>query len=184
MIYSGSGYWTTKYCLAQLTLTGDDPMIAENWKKENKPFFTLSSEVNGCGHASYFKDTEGTRWVCYHAYVGSDTSSGRFAFLEPYTIRDGKMVVGGGSGHPNPLSTEYTVKVNPKPAAEKISGFDKMNVPLTPQKPEETTAPGEDPVSPTPSGSPYLVYYVVCGVLVAAALTVLFFTLRKPKGKQ
>ncbi len=184
VIYSGSGYWTTKYCLAQLTLTGDDPMIAENWKKENKPFFTLSSEVNGCGHASYFKDAEGTRWVCYHAYVGSDTSSGRFAFLEPYTIRDGKMVVGGGSGHPNPLSTEYTVKVNPKPAAEKISGFDKMNVTLTPQKPEETAAPGEDPVSPTPSGSPYLVYYVVCGVLVAAALAVLFFTLRKPKGKQ
>ncbi|MBQ7171117.1 MAG: family 43 glycosylhydrolase [Clostridia bacterium] len=181
VIYSGSGYWTTKYCLAQLTLTGDDPMIAANWEKEKKPFFTLSSEVNGCGHASYFTDHEGTRWVCYHAYIGSDTSSGRFAFLEPYTIRDGKMVVGNGSGHPNALSTSYTVSLNPKPLADKISGFGKTSVSASPQTPEDTT--GNVPAVPDPSEPSYLIWYIFFGLLIAAAVAVILFTIRKPKQK-
>ena len=82
LMYTGSGYWTIYYQLGYLKFLGGDPMDASNWKKNPTPVFSLSDEVNGCGHGSYFKDHEGNYYVAYHGYIGKDTSSGRYAHIE------------------------------------------------------------------------------------------------------
>ncbi|MBQ7660442.1 MAG: family 43 glycosylhydrolase, partial [Clostridia bacterium] len=123
LMYTGSGYWTIYYQLGYLKFLGGDPMDAANWEKHKDSIFSLSEEINGCGHASYITDQFGTKWACYHGYVGKDTSSRRNSFIEPYIANADGVVIGNGSGHPAPLSTVYTVPLNPTPAAQKISGF-------------------------------------------------------------
>lgn len=108
VIYSGSGYWTKYYALGQLTLAGD-PEVYEDWIKEEEPIFSMSDSVFGCGHASYFKDAAGDRFICYHAYLSPDRTGGRYVFLERYTIRDGKVILGNGSGRPAPLTDLQTI---------------------------------------------------------------------------
>jgi len=123
IVYSGSGYWTTEYCLATLKYVGGDPLEITSWEKAKAPFLYKSAEINGCGHASYVTDTSGQGWVCYHAYIGKDTSSGRYAFVEPYTADKNGIVVADGSGHPAPIETVYTALLNPLPLAKRIRGF-------------------------------------------------------------
>ena len=128
--YSGSGYWTTYYCLSQIKHLGGDPLDINNYKKADEPFLvrekTLHEKsINGCGHASYIRDFDGGRWLCYHAYIGKDTKSGRYSFLEPYGIdENGNIYVGDGTGHPAPIDRTYTLRVNPMPLCYKIVGFD------------------------------------------------------------
>lgn len=128
--YSGSGYWTTHYCLAQIRYLGGDPLDINNYVKADEPFLVREKtlherSINGCGHASYIRDFDGGRWLCYHAYIGKDTKSGRYSFLEPYGVdADGSIYVGEGTGHPAPIDSTYTLRVNPMPLCYKISGFD------------------------------------------------------------
>ena len=126
VVYSGSGYWTTEYKLGQLKYLGGDPLDIQSWEKLPTPIFSKSDELNGCGHASYVTDTDGQGWICYHAYLGKDTSSGRYAFVEPYTADKDGVVIGSGSKHPESPSKVYTVNVNPTPLAEKIDRFDSV----------------------------------------------------------
>ncbi len=123
IIYSGSGYWTTEYQLGQLKYLGGDPLDINNWEKKPTSILYKSDEVNGSGHASYVRDHNGVDWICYHGYIGKDTSSGRYAFVEPYTADKNGVVIADGSGHPAPLSTVYTSKINPLPLSERASGF-------------------------------------------------------------
>ena len=125
IIYSGSGYWTVHYNLAQLKYIGGDPLEITSWQKAPQPILYKSDSINGCGHASYVTDTDGQGWVCYHAYIGKDTTSGRYAFVEPYFADKNGVVIADGAGHPAPIETEYTVNVNPLPLGKRISGFDK-----------------------------------------------------------
>ncbi len=131
--YSSSGYWTTYYCLSQLRYTEGDPLESSSYVKDKKPFLVREDtlherSVNGCGHASFVRDLDGGRWICYHAYIGKDTKSKRFFFLEPYSIDgDGNICVGNGSGHPSPLDTVFRIKANPMPLAQRIHGFDKKS---------------------------------------------------------
>ena len=104
LTYSGSGYWTPYYALGQLTLHGDPERI-EDWKKEKEPIFSMSDKVFGCGHASFFKDAAGDRFICYHAYLSREKGAKRYVFLERYRIEDGKIIIGNGSGKP----ADYTV---------------------------------------------------------------------------
>ena len=77
IIYSGSGYWTN-YGLGQLTWTGDDPLKTSSWNKfERNPILTVADrrgkhlpgvDMQGAGHASYFRDNDGKRLLVYHAY--------------------------------------------------------------------------------------------------------------------
>jgi len=127
IIYSGSGYWTTQYNLAQLKYIGGDPLEITSWEKKPEPILYKSDSINGCGHASYVTDTDGQGWVCYHAYIGKDTSSGRYAFVEPYFADKNGVVIADGSGHPAPIEKVYTVNVNPLSLGKRISGFDKIN---------------------------------------------------------
>lgn len=99
LTYSGSGYWTPYYALGQLTLLGD-PENEADWKKEKAPIFSMSDKVFGCGHASFFKDAAGDRFICYHAYLSREKGAKRYVFLERYRIEDGKIIIGDGSGKP------------------------------------------------------------------------------------
>ncbi len=126
IVYSGSGYWTTEYQLGQLKYLGGDPLDIRNWEKRPTSILRKSDEINGCGHASYVQDTAGQNWICYHAYIGKDTSSGRYAFVEPYFADKNGVVIADGSEHPAPINTVYETALNPLPLAEKISGFDSL----------------------------------------------------------
>ncbi|MBQ8837629.1 MAG: S-layer homology domain-containing protein [Clostridia bacterium] len=126
IIYSGSGYWTAKYQLGQLTYIGGpngDPTDINNWSKKPTSIFSQSAELTGCGHASYVTDTDGQGWICYHAYPKGDKS--RRAYVEPYYFTDEGVVIGDGSGHPAKMDTVYTANLNPLPVAERVSDFDK-----------------------------------------------------------
>lgn len=123
IVYSGSGYWTTAYCLASLRFLGGDPLAKASWEKAPEPFLTKSDSVNGCGHASYFTAPDGTSWVCYHAYIGKDAIGSRYSFVEPITADKNGIKVGNGSGNPAPIETVWTVNINPQPVREKLSGF-------------------------------------------------------------
>ncbi len=127
LMYTGSGYWTIYYQLGYMKLKkGSDPMVRSNWTKNPDPVFSLSDEVNGCGHASYFKDHNGDYWACYHGYLGQDTFSKRQAFVERIYVTSDGVSIGNGSGHPAPLSTVYTMSVNPMTLEQKIVGFDSV----------------------------------------------------------
>ncbi len=131
IIYSGSGYWTTEYQLGQLKYLGGDPLDINNWEKKPTSILYKSDEINGCGHASYVRDHNGDDWICYHAYIGKDTSSGRYAFVEPYHADKNGVVIADGSGHPAPIDKVYTLKNNPMPLLDKISGFDAVDTSIT-----------------------------------------------------
>ncbi len=127
--YAGSAYWTPYYCIGQLKLVGNDPMVASNWQKKSTPIFSQSSEVNGSGHASFVTDTDGNGWACYHGYItGDEVNTGRYAFVEPYSANSSGITIGNGSKMPAPLSTKYTVNVNPTPIADKLDGFTVLSV--------------------------------------------------------
>nr|MBQ5811594.1 S-layer homology domain-containing protein [Clostridia bacterium] len=125
LIYTGSGYWTTFYELGQMKFLGGDPKDVKNWEKKPTPILSKSQELNGCGHACNIIDTNGQGWLVYHAYTGTTTGSGRYAYAEPYYIVDGNVVIGNGSTHPESPKKVYTVPVNSTPIAEKVSGFSK-----------------------------------------------------------
>ena len=111
VIYSGSGYWTKYYALGHMVLDGTDPSDESHWTKDKNTIFSMSDEVFGCGHASYFEDAAGQRFIAYHAYLSPDRTGGRYVFLEPYRIEDGRVIIGNGTCKPAPLSTEQTIAV-------------------------------------------------------------------------
>ncbi len=120
IVYSGSGYWTTEYKLGQLKYLGGDPLDINNWEKLPTSIFSKSDKLNGCGHASYVTDTDGQGWICYHAYPGKDTQSGRNAYVEPYKADANGVVIGNGSTHPEDPAKVYTVNINSTPLGERI----------------------------------------------------------------
>ena len=115
IIYSGSGYWTN-YGLGQLTWTGEDPLKTSSWTKYAfNPIFTIADQrgrhlpgldLQGPGHASFFRDDAGKRFLVYHAYPynaseaekktdGEMLAPGakgkrRHAYVEPYRIDYGE----------------------------------------------------------------------------------------------
>ena len=123
IMYTGSGYWTIYYQLGYMKYLGGDPLDPANWKKNPTSILSLSDEVNGCGHGSYFRDHNGDYYIAYHGYLGKDTSGGRWLFVEQIHVESDRVWIGNDSGHPAPLSTVYTVSVNPMPLAKKIKGF-------------------------------------------------------------
>lgn len=123
MLYAASGYWTTGYKVGQMKYLGGDLLDISSWEKSPTAIFAKNSEVNGVGGLSALRTTGGERYIMYHGYLGKDTSSGRYCFLEPYTV-DAAGVHFGKDGHPSPLSTVQTLPQNPTPLSEKISGFD------------------------------------------------------------
>lgn len=133
LMYTGSGYWTTWYALGYLKFLGGDPLDADSWQKNPTPVLQreeplTDTSVNGSGHGSYFTDKDGQMWVAYHGYIGTDTSSKRFSFVEPIYVTANGVTVGTGTTHPASLSTKYTINVNPISLEEKIHGFNTLTV--------------------------------------------------------
>ena len=115
--YSGSGYWST-YGLGQLTWNGGNPLETSSWVKyKNNPIFSAKTAENlrGAGHASFFTDTSGNGFFCYHAYkYDKDTAtkaSSRDAYIEPYYI-DYTMDNGVGKGVIRPGINDNGVPAN------------------------------------------------------------------------
>ncbi|MCS3843169.1 family 43 glycosylhydrolase [Microbacterium sp. AK031] len=123
LAYSASGYWTIHYAIGYLRYIGGDPLDAANWEKNPTPIMSKNTEVTGTGTGPNFIDHEGTDWFLFQARPGPNTQTARYAFIEPYTADSNGLRIGDGSGHPAPLSTEYTMSVNPIPLGEKASGF-------------------------------------------------------------
>ena len=84
LIYCGGGYWAD-YGLGQMTLLRDgndyaDPVRSESWLKfEGNPIFSSSGspDARGAGHAFFFRDADGRRMACYHAYPVVDGVKGK-----------------------------------------------------------------------------------------------------------
>ncbi len=124
VVYCGSGYWTPGYKMGQMTYLGGDILSAESWEKSPVPIFSKSDEVCGVGIPRFLDAPDGkTRYIVYHGYLGKNTSSGRYYFVEPYTVDESGVHI-GEDGHPSPLSTTFTMPVNPMPLGEKVRGFD------------------------------------------------------------
>ncbi len=75
-VYAGNFSKSDDYVLGAIRLTGDDPMVAENWEKLPEPILkaNLEGHVYGPGHASFTKSPDGTEdWVIYHAAKASNS---------------------------------------------------------------------------------------------------------------
>jgi len=130
ILYVGSGYWTVYYAFGSMKYIGTDSNLLDinNWQRSSTPIFSRNSEVNGTGGPTLVTTPDGkTDLIMYHVYLGADTSSGRYAFLEPYTI-DESGIHWGVDGHPSPISTEFTLPLNATPLFKKIAGFDNFKV--------------------------------------------------------
>ena len=127
VLYAASGYWTTEYCVGQMKFLGGDLFDANNWEKSPQPVFSKNEEVNGVGGLSPVTTPDGReRYILYHGYLGSTTASGRYCFMEPYTV-DENGVHFGSEGHPSPLNTEFVLALNEMHLFKKISGFDQQH---------------------------------------------------------
>ena len=111
-----------------MTYLGGDLLAKESWKKSPQAVFSKNDEVCGVGGPSIFTSPNGkTRCILYHGYLGKDTSSGRYCFMEPYTV-DADGVHIGKDGYPSPLTTTFTVPLNTMPLGAKVSGFDNLGM--------------------------------------------------------
>ncbi len=126
MLYCGSGYWTTEYCLGQLKLVGDDPISYESWYKYPQPILTKNTEMNGTGHCCYTTSPDGSiNYIVYHAYMGNSNQGDRFMIAEEYTVTADGVQIGKANGKPAPLATVFEAKVNPMPLVKKLKGWGK-----------------------------------------------------------
>lgn len=70
IIYSAARSDNRNYCLGQLELIGEDPMLSQSWRKNNEGcvfYQNALEEAYGVGHASFTKSPDGTEdWIVYH----------------------------------------------------------------------------------------------------------------------
>ncbi len=126
VLYACSGYWTTEYKLGQMKYLGGNLLDKSSWEKSPVSVFRKNAEVNGVGGPSICTTPDGRdRYMMYHGYLGKDTSSGRYAFMEPYTIDENGFAMGKEQS-PSPLDTVFTMKLNSMPLGFKVSGFDNI----------------------------------------------------------
>lgn len=126
VLYACSGYWTTEYKLGQMTYLGGNLLDKNSWVKSPTPIFYKNNEVNGVGGPSICTTPDGKqRYMMYHGYLGKDTSSGRYAFMEPYTVSKEGVTIGVDC-HPSPLDTVFEMQLNSMPLGFKVSGFDNI----------------------------------------------------------
>lgn len=90
LTYSASGCWTDFYELGLLEQTpGSDPLAADSWVKTNDPVFRGDSAagVVAPGHNSFFRATDGTDWLVYHANSAPHQGCGprRSPRMQPFT---------------------------------------------------------------------------------------------------
>lgn len=190
IMYTGSGYWTKYYQLGYMKYLGGNPLDPSSWVKNPNSILSLSDEVNGCGHGSYFKDHNGDYYVAYHGYLGKDTQGSRYMYIERIYVTADRVYIGNDSGHPAPLSTVYTVSANPMPLADKISGFtektDESNKsPFDKITADDTTTASPDVTTDVAGEDGGYAGVIVAVIVVAAVIAagVVAFVVTKKKKK-
>ncbi len=156
IVYSACGYNTPEYKLGQLKYLGGDPLDADSWAKAPEPILSMNGEICGIGSASYVTDTSGQGWICYNAYLGTDTNGGRYAFVEPYRADASGVVISEGTGHPSSIDRVYTQAVNPNPVINKISGFTRVDSGKNPFEPKRQYTGAFKDVSASDWFEPYV----------------------------
>jgi len=89
IIYAASGSWTPDYCFGLMTLTGDNPLDADAWKKHPRPWFSRANDVYGPGHGCLVASPDGTEdWLAFHSSIDSKGSWNRCISLQKVTWND------------------------------------------------------------------------------------------------
>ena len=101
IVYSGSGSWTDDYCLASLTLTGDDPLDKDAWTKSAQPLMSKKAGAYGPGHCCFVEGYDGELYVTYHANVVSGSSWGGRSCRVQKVEWDGTNLVIGDPATPS-----------------------------------------------------------------------------------
>ena len=114
IVYSASASWLNAYCLGLLTLkNGEDPLVAENWVKADRPILRESATVFGPGHCSFttvMNEGEEEIWVVYHANVESGSGwGGRKVFTQKVEWDENNYPV---IGEPVDAGVELTIAEN------------------------------------------------------------------------
>lgn len=129
IVYSASGYWTNSYSLAQLRLKKDtngnflDPLSYNSWEKSSSPIFVQGNGAYGTGHASYITSPDGTeRYFIYHGYLDSDHTSGRYSFVESYSVSYSSGVK-LGNGTSAGVNSVMSVKRTASTLRDRLTGF-------------------------------------------------------------
>ena len=191
VLYAASGYWTTAYSLGQMTFNGGNIFDISNWTKNPTPIFSKSDEVNGVGGPSLVSMPDGSgRYILYHGYIGKDTSSGRYCFMEPLTIDENGVHI-GVDGHPSPLGTVFEIKLNSNPLAERISNFELFK-PIaddgtSDNDPGADTAPDTQVTDVTDVGTGTMFFFVIIGAAIftlAAVVIIILIIFFIRKGKK
>jgi len=65
--YSASGSWCKDYCIALLSLVGDDPMDPAAWQKSSSPLLVSNGQIKGAGHCSIVKEADRLQ-LFFHAW--------------------------------------------------------------------------------------------------------------------
>lgn len=95
VLYSASGFSSGDYCMGMLTLTGDDIMNTENWKKESKSVYNhdFFKGIYNPGHCSFLYRENGEIFMVYHANKTKNfEKSPRLTYIKQVEFKDGKPV--------------------------------------------------------------------------------------------
>ncbi|MBQ8406798.1 MAG: glycoside hydrolase family 43 protein [Clostridia bacterium] len=94
IFYSGSSSWYTGYCVAFLTLVGEDPLDPKSWEKASKPALDKAEDgLNGPGHCSVTSDGK-TDYIAFHVFDDGETEgwSNVHAEIHPFKV-DGEKII-------------------------------------------------------------------------------------------
>lgn len=94
VIYSASGSWSDHYCLGALELVGEDPLLAESWKKYPEPVFFGNDCVISPGHASFIRIKEQDFIVFHHIRFAGGGWQNRQVKIQPFYWEEGRPSFG------------------------------------------------------------------------------------------
>ncbi len=95
------GYATARSLLGPYTDAPENPILASAWDRP------VTSRARGPGHQSIVEAPDGQLWMSYHAWdedaVGYANFGQRSVWIDRLTLADGKAVVAGPTGDPQPV---------------------------------------------------------------------------------
>lgn len=93
IVYSASGYSSGEYCMGMLTLKGDNPMNADNWRKSpvRVHYHQPKKNIYSAGHCSFLYRENGEIFMVYHATRTKNfDESPRITYIKPVQFVFGK----------------------------------------------------------------------------------------------
>lgn len=96
IVYSASGFSSSKYCMGMLTLNGDDVMNACNWSKSltRVSYHQPLKNIYSIGHCSFLYRENGDIFMVYHANSTRDfNESPRLTYIKKVEFAFGKPLL-------------------------------------------------------------------------------------------